>query len=139
MDTRETAIQSAIADLNSGVEKSQRAVCKKWGVPRSSLQERLNGRVPNAIAHHHEQRLTPEQEEFLVEWILDEDTRAQPPSHARVREMATRILRMNGDTQPLGKRWIPHFLARQPRVASVVGRTIESARTTAANYNTIQE
>ena len=103
MDPRETAIQSAIADLNSGVEKSQRAVCKKWGVPRSSLQERLNGRVPNAIAHHHQQRLTPEQEEFLVEWILDEDTRAQPPSHARVREMATRILRMNGDTQPLGK------------------------------------
>jgi hypothetical protein len=46
---------------------------------------------------------------------------------------------MNGDTQPLGKRWIPHFLARQPRVSSVVGRTIESARTTAANYNTIKE
>jgi hypothetical protein len=37
MDPREVAIQSAIADLASGVEKSQRAACKKWGVPRSSL------------------------------------------------------------------------------------------------------
>jgi hypothetical protein len=33
MDARETAIQSAIADLISGVEKSQRAACKKWRVP----------------------------------------------------------------------------------------------------------
>jgi hypothetical protein len=139
MDARETAIQFAIADLDSGVEKSQRAACKKWRVPRSSLQERLNGSKPHAIAHSHQQRLTPEQEEFLVQWILDEDSRAQPPSHPRVREMATRILRMNGDTRPLGRRWIPQFLARNPRVASIVGRKIESARTTASNYNTINE
>ena len=139
MDARETAIQFAIADLNSGVEKSQRAACKKWGIPRSSLQERLNGSKPHAIAHSHQQRLTPEQEEFLVQWILGEDSRAQPPSHPRMREMATRILRMNGDIRPLGRRWIPQFLARNPRVASIIGRKIESARTIAANYNTINE
>jgi hypothetical protein len=46
---------------------------------------------------------------------------------------------MNGDTRPLGRRWIPQFLARNPRVASIVGRKIESARTTASNYNTINE
>jgi hypothetical protein len=52
--------------------------------------------------------------------------------------MATRLLRMNGDYEPLGQLWIPHFIARNPRVASIVGRTIESARTTAANYDTIK-
>ncbi|KAF1927748.1 uncharacterized protein M421DRAFT_64606, partial [Didymella exigua CBS 183.55] len=31
------------------------------------------------------------------------------------------------------------FLARNPRVASIVGRKIKSARTTAANYNTIND
>ncbi|OAG25991.1 hypothetical protein CC77DRAFT_1015329 [Alternaria alternata] len=51
--------------------------------------------------------------------------------------MATRLLRMNGDYEPLGQLWIPHFIARNPRVASIVGRTIESARTTAASYETI--
>src|SRR5690242_13526201 len=139
MDPREVAIQPAIAELNSGVRISQRAVCKKWGVPRSSLRARVRGHNPHAIAHSHQQRLTPEQEEFLVQWILDEDSRAQPPSHPRVREMATRILCMNGDTRPLGKLWISHFLARNSRVASIIGRKIESARTTAANYNTIRE
>jgi DNA-binding Lrp family transcriptional regulator len=139
MDAREVAIQCAIAELNSGVRISQRALAKKWGVPRSTLQERVKGRSRHAIAHSYQQRLTPEQEEFLVEWILDEDSRAQPPSHPRVREMATRILRMNGDTRPLGQLWVPHFLKRNPRVASIVGRKIESARTTAANYHTIKE
>jgi hypothetical protein len=45
---------------------------------------------------------------------------------------------MNGDTEPLGQLWVPHFIARNPRVASVVGRTIESARTTGANYETVR-
>jgi hypothetical protein len=52
--------------------------------------------------------------------------------------MATRLLRMNGDYEPLGQLWIPHFIARNPRVASIVGRTIESARTTAASHDTIR-
>jgi hypothetical protein len=138
MDARELAIQSAINDLNSGVFTSQRKAAQAWGVPRSTLQERINGRQPNATAHSNQQRLTPEQEHFLVEWILEEDSRAQPPSHPRVREMATRILHMNSDYEPLGQLWVPHFIARNPRVASIVGRTIESARTTAASHDTIR-
>ncbi|UPX10142.1 uncharacterized protein EKO05_0000813 [Ascochyta rabiei] len=138
MDPREVAIQSAIADLNSGVFTSQRQAAKAYSVPRSTIQERLSGRQPNAIAHHQQQRLTPEQEQFLVNWILEEDSRAQPPSHPRVREMATLILHMNGDYEPLGHKWVTHFITRNPRVASIVGRKIESARTTAANYETIR-
>lgn len=81
MDARELAIQSAISDLNAGVYPSQRKAAQAWGVPRSTLQERINGRQPSAIAHHNQQRLTPEQELFLVDWILDEDERARPLTH----------------------------------------------------------
>ena len=45
---------------------------------------------------------------------------------------------MNGDHEPLGQLWVPYFIARNPRVASVVGRTIESAHTTGANYETVR-
>ena len=138
MDPKELAIQNAIADLNSGVFRSERAAARWHGVPRSTLQGRRSGQQPHVIAHSNQQRLTPEQETFLVDWILEEDSRAQPPSHLRVREMASRILLMNGDTEPLGQLWVPHFIARNPRVASVVGRTIESARTTGANYETVR-
>ncbi|KAE8871021.1 hypothetical protein PTNB29_01365 [Pyrenophora teres f. teres] len=47
--------------------------------------------------------LRRQQEDFLVQWILEEDARAFPPSHARAREMANRILKMNGDHKPVGK------------------------------------
>jgi hypothetical protein len=60
-------------------------------------------------------------------------------THARVREMATRILRMNGDHDPLGQLWITHFLTRQPHVASIVGRSIEAACAEAATPELIRE
>ncbi|KAI1507209.1 DDE-1 multi-domain protein [Pyrenophora tritici-repentis] len=47
--------------------------------------------------------------------------------------MATRILRLGGDHEPLGQRWISSFLARQPRVASIVGRSIDTLRAEAAS------
>ena len=70
--------------------------------------------------------MTPSQEEFLADWIIEEDTRGYPPSHARAREMASRVLRANGDTDSLGKRWISGFIQRNPRVASIVGKKMEA-------------
>lgn len=138
MNAREVAIESAIADFIGGKYKSQRAAAAAYGIPRTTLQSRLNGSQPTAIAHASQQRLTPDQEALLVDWILLQDSHAQPPTHPHVREVATRILHMNGDYQPLGKLWVPHFIARNPRVASVVGRSIESSRTVAAKHDTIK-
>jgi hypothetical protein len=138
MNSREHAIQSAISDLNSGIFTSVRAASKAWGVPRSTLQGRLAGRQSHAIAHQHQQRLSPEQEEELVKWILDEDLRAHAPSHARLREMAISVLHENGDDDPLGHLWITNFLQRNPRVHSIVGRSIEAARSQAATPELIR-
>jgi hypothetical protein len=124
MDARETAIQQAIQDLKSGIHTSQNAAAKAYGIPRTTLQDRLKGARDTTTSHQHQQRLTPDQEVFLVEWMLEEDARAYPPSHARAREMANRILRMNGDQNPVGKKWLSHFVRRNPRVASVVGKKI---------------
>jgi len=104
MDPKETAIALAISDLNAGVYTSQRAAAAAYGVPRTTLRDRLDGATTMTASHQYQQRLTPEQEEFMVEWILKEDGRACPPSHARAREIATLLLRMNGDQNPLGKK-----------------------------------
>ncbi|KAK1912943.1 hypothetical protein P3342_004879 [Pyrenophora teres f. teres] len=47
--------------------------------------------------------------------------------------MATRILRLSNDHDPLGQRWLQSFIARQPRVSSIIGRSIEVARADAAS------
>lgn len=128
MDVREAAIELAIKDYLAGLYSSQRAAAKAYGIPPSTLRGRINGATNSAISHQHQQRLTPQQEEFLVEWILEEDARGFPPSIPRAREMANRILRMNGDLDPIGKAWLSQFVRRNPRVHSVVGRRIEAPR-----------
>jgi hypothetical protein len=52
--------------------------------------------------------------------------------------MATRILRMNGDNEPLRHLWVSHFLQRNQRVHSIVGRSIEAARTDSTNPEAIR-
>ncbi|KAI0992357.1 hypothetical protein K3495_g15829 [Podosphaera aphanis] len=123
----------AIADYKSGKYKSQRAAAKQCPIPFSTFRDRLHGVPDRSARNQNQQRLSPEQERFIVEWILEENARAWPPSYLRVREMATRILEANGDRNPLGKIWIPHFLKRNPRVASIVGRKIEAVRAKAAD------
>jgi hypothetical protein len=138
MDSKEAAIAHAISDYSTGVFPSSRAAARAYGLPESTLRDRINGATNYATSHHHQQRLTPDQEDYLVTWILEEDARGYPPSHPRAREMANRILRMNGEQTSVGKQWLSHFLKRNPRVASVVGRKLEAARAKAATPTQIQ-
>lgn len=135
MNSREQAIQAAIADYNSGIYTSQRAAAKAYAIPRSTLVDRLKGATDAHTSHQHQQKLTPDQEEFLADWILEEDARGYPPSHARARDMANRILRMNRDPRTVGQDWIVYFIRRNPRVASIVGRKIEAVRSEAATVD----
>ena len=49
-------------------------------------------------------------------------------SHERVCETAVLMLEVSGDDEPLGKRWVQNFLKRNPRVATLLGKPIESSR-----------
>jgi hypothetical protein len=128
MDSKEIALQKAIEDLNSGKIGSIRAAAKHYCVPRSTLLDRYHGTRTRRVAQQPSQRLTPNQEAFLADWIIEQYSQGFPPSHARVRDMAFRVLRMNGDASPLGKRWTDGFIARNPRVATCVGVTIDTKR-----------
>jgi hypothetical protein len=46
-------------------------------------------------------------------------------------------LKLGGDHEPLGQQWISSFLTRQPRVASIVGRSIKASRAEAATPDQI--
>ncbi|KAF2465747.1 uncharacterized protein BDR25DRAFT_239044, partial [Lindgomyces ingoldianus] len=48
-----------------------------------TISTRLHGRQNNRDSHVYQQRLTLEQENFLVQWILEGDAQAFPPLHAR--------------------------------------------------------
>ena len=138
MNARETAINSAINDLSAGIFLSQRAAAKEYKIPESTLRGRIKGRTNSQLSHQFQQRLTKEQEKMLVEWIFDLDARGYLPSFPRAREMASQIMLMNGDQNPVGKLWLPHFMKRNSSITSVVGRKIEVSRANVATPERIR-
>jgi hypothetical protein len=139
MSDRERNIEAAIQDYRTGRYSSVRAAAKAYGISRTTLQARVNGRTNRATSHEYRQRLTPAQETFLVQWILDEESYGRPPTHARLRQMATRLLSAGGETRALGKNWTEGFLSRNTAVATLIGRKIERARTSGATETVIRE
>lgn len=53
--------------------------------------------------------------------------------------MAGRILQLNGDFRPLGKKWLTKFIQSHLRIKSVVGRPIEAARINGTHPDLIRE
>ena len=67
MSVREHIISQAISNFKSSVVPFQTTTAARYNVPRTTLQERLKGRKDARASHEHQQRLTRNQEEFLVE------------------------------------------------------------------------
>lgn len=61
-----------------------------------------------------------EDEDFLANWILHRGRHSDPTSHLDVREVAIRILQMNGGYESLGQLWVSHFFARNPDTTSKI-------------------
>jgi len=138
MDSVEIAIQNALKDIESGQVISIRAAATKWGVPKSTLYDRANGRTNRRVAQQPQQRLTPDQERFLTDWILEQSVHGCLPTHARVREMALRILQINGEREPLGRKWTEGFITRNPRVKNIIGQKSDSTFTRRSQPETLQ-
>ncbi|THY67134.1 hypothetical protein D6C86_10555, partial [Aureobasidium pullulans] len=101
---------------------------------KSTLRARLNGTANQYTAHQHRKKLSIRQQGFL-----ERDAQGFPPTHACTREMATRILRMNGDNQEFGNKFVTKFIRDNPRIASVIGGPIEAARIDGTNPEAILE
>ena len=61
----EEDVQDALNDIANG--KSMRKASADWGVPRTTLTDRISGRVSRAEAKALDQRLSPIQEQRLTD------------------------------------------------------------------------
>ncbi|KAF4433191.1 hypothetical protein CFRS1_v010509 [Colletotrichum fructicola] len=114
----ENEINQALADMANGI--SARNASRRWGVPRSTLQDRTKGAQQRAAAFEDLQRLSHTQEAKLASWVQIQADLGLPPTHQQVKDFAQRILHAMGDTQPLGKRWMDGFLRRNPYIKAMV-------------------
>jgi hypothetical protein len=77
---REDAITDAISAIRDGQVRSVMAVARAYGVPQSTLQDRLHGATGHSMASETTQKLTREQEKCLVKWNKDLETQGKAPS-----------------------------------------------------------
>ncbi|KAF6809210.1 hypothetical protein CPLU01_15545 [Colletotrichum plurivorum] len=106
----EAQVNQALNAIANGT--SQRKASLEYGVPKTTIVRRLQGVKGRDGAWARYQRLSPEQETHLTEWVRVQATLGLPPTHQQLRDFAERILVVKGDTQPLGRNWIGFFLKR---------------------------
>jgi len=132
----EEDVQGALAEVAKG--RSVRKACLDWGVPRATLQNRINGHISLKEAHEPFQRLSPVQEQRLTDWILVQEALGRSPTHAQIRALARRILAAKRDAIPLGKRWMAGFIRRNPILKTKKQLRIDSVRVNGATTNIIR-
>jgi hypothetical protein len=132
----EDDVQRALEAVIGG--KSVRKASLDWAVPRSTLQDRINGRVSMREAQEPYQRLSQVQEQRLTDWVLTQETLGNSPTHTQIRAFAGRILAIRRDATPLGKRWMAGFLKRNPILKTKKQFRIDSVRVNGATSDIIK-
>ncbi|KAH7929520.1 DDE-domain-containing protein [Leucogyrophana mollusca] len=140
-DTKEQQLQLALqAVVASGLDpKGQpkltlRRAATQYGVSRTTLTARYNGRKTRVDSHAHQQRLTPAQEAVLKEWIKALGYRGVPLSHLTVAQHASVII-----DEPVSENWARHFRTRHPDLKARWSTGLECCRARALNRSQVSE
>ena len=127
----------AIQEANGTLSLSQAA--RRFDVPKSTLSTRLHGVTDQASYSRSRQKLTPEEENALQDWVLQLQAWGWPPRVSRLRDMAQKLLQAKGDTTKLGRNWGLVFLNRHPGLKSKYSRTLDQERYLAEDPRIIQD
>src|SRR5579862_2527064 len=135
----EARIQDAIRAIRKNSKLKLRKAARDFKVPRSTLQNHVNGKKPRNMAHKDCMHLTHNEESELVQWITKLTECGYAPRYQTVQELAEiirnrRVFGVNDETsqlvhyEPFGRDWVPRFLAHHPQLQSARRKCIEAAR-----------
>ena len=104
---------------------------KFWGFSSSTISDVVHGKPPKIYAHKHQQTLSEEQENVLVEWICYWGERGVPMTRTTVAVKAHVI-----SGKKIGQKWAYNFLNRHSnKIEKKWTRKLDSKR--ARNLNPI--
>ena len=122
--TQEGRIILAIEAIRTTKNLSTRAAAKTYNVPRMTLVDRMKGRIAKPEIRNARHNLTPSEEETLIRYILDLDTRGFPPRICSVEDMANSLLATRR-AKPVGKQWAYRFVQRRPELKTRLSRAYD--------------
>ena len=123
----EGRLQLALAAYKAGHFRSHRAAAKAYNVKRRVLDQRAKGipfranSLPNCL------KLTPAEEQTIVRYILDLDSRGFAPRLCEVADMADKLLAIR-NSEPVGKHWAERFVTRSAELKIAFNRAKDRQR-----------
>jgi predicted XRE-type DNA-binding protein len=75
----ENRVLLAINAIRSTPRSSIRRAAEIYDVPRSTIYRRMNGQITKAESHNVRSNLTRIEEEVIVQYVLDQDSRGFLP------------------------------------------------------------
>jgi hypothetical protein len=111
MPYSEGNILLALQALQNDPKLSLRRAAQIYKVNYYALRRRRNGIQSRRDWIPKSRRLSDLEEQIIVQFILDLDSRGFPPRLRAVEEMANRVL-ADRDAPPVGKRWAHNFVRR---------------------------
>ena len=117
----------AVQIVRQNPKSNLKKIAQIYNVPRTTLFRRVQGMSARSIIPSNSRKLTNLEEEAIVRYILDLDSRAFPPRRSAVEDMANRLLaERNGGR--VGKNWTSNFVRRQPQISTRFTRKIDYQR-----------
>ena len=112
LPSKETRVILALEALRNNEKLRLEAVAGLYNIPALTLRNRRAGRPTRRDCTANSKKLTQSEEEAIVQYIIELDTRKFPPRLYGVEDMANQLLRER-DAPPVGKRWAYNFVKRQ--------------------------
>ena len=143
---KEEALQKAVEEFQQTRSlpsaPSQGLLANKHGVARSTLQARINGRTSKIKSAGQQQKIHPDEEQLLVDYLQETACRGFPDTFKRATSRANEILRMrSGDpSAAVGKHWLDWFMDRHHDVLRCYwSTTLTTVRGGALNNNVVDD
>jgi hypothetical protein len=124
---QEGRIDLALQAFRSGQFETLRRAATAFNVKHQRLSDRLHGIHfrPHTRANGH--KLTPSEEDTIVQYILDLDARGFAPRLCEVADMADKLLSTRGK-EPVGKNWPERFVTRSDELKMAFNRAKDRQR-----------
>ncbi|PHH49704.1 hypothetical protein CFIMG_007664RA00001a [Ceratocystis fimbriata CBS 114723] len=123
----EDDMAEAILDVtDNGFSPSQAS--QRRGVPRTTPIDRLNGQAAVKEQIQPRQRLSKNQEDKLVIWILRQESMGYALSHNHIGACVMGLLRQQGGQLELERNWVARFIHRRSDLKTKIDRRQEANR-----------
>ena len=111
----EARVLLALQALQNNPKLSVRKAATIYQINRCTLGRRQKGIQSTRNTTTKSRNLSDLEEQIIVQFILDLDSRGFPPRRDFVEKMANSLL-ADRDASPVGKLWVHNFIQRQPQL-----------------------